>query len=451
MKISTFIDTDFKEYSLYDAHRSIPNLMDGLKTVQRKVLYTAVQHSGKIKTSQLGAKAAELTRYHHGESSIIDASVGMGKDYPGSNNAPLMEKIGQFGNRLNHDHSSPRYISARLSENYQQMFSSEDNDILNYLEDDGDTVEPQCFLPSIPLVLVNGANGRCPGFNCVVFHHTVKDVRRAVLETLKYGCVQTPLVPMYNGFSGTVSREADGSQIVIKGVLEVENTTTIVIKELPLKWQQNKYKLDVLNPLIESKVIKSYTNKSTATGWHWIIKCPRETTKLPIETLHKEFGIIERKSPTINLWNADQTAMLTLTSPEDVVHEFCKARLPLYQQRKDSMLQKLSVKIRWSQIKMAFIKGWRSGGQETCKDLSGNELLKAVFVMVMDRLDKSMLNGVGLKPDEIKKLLQMPIGSLTVDNCIKLGENVASLIEEYNSLNGTEIQHMWVADLKRIK
>ena len=99
--------------------------------------------------------------YHHGEASLNGAIVNMAQDFVGSNNINLLMPNGQFGTRLQggKDSASERYIFTRLNNVTRNIFKKEDDDILNYLDDDGQSVEPIYYVPIIPMVLVNGALG----------------------------------------------------------------------------------------------------------------------------------------------------------------------------------------------------------------------------------------------------------------------------------------------------
>jgi DNA topoisomerase-2 len=85
----------------------------------------------------------------------------MAQDFVGSSNVPLLVPSGQFGTRAQggNDYASPRYIFTRLSPLTRLLFPNEDDAHLKPLEEDGQLVEPKYFLPVIPTLLVNGAQG----------------------------------------------------------------------------------------------------------------------------------------------------------------------------------------------------------------------------------------------------------------------------------------------------
>lgn len=94
--VSGFINHELIHFSTYDCARSIPNILDGFKTSQRKIMFVSLKHITKneMKVGQLGPKVSELTDYHHGEQSLNGAIVSMAQDFVGSNNLNLLEPRG---------------------------------------------------------------------------------------------------------------------------------------------------------------------------------------------------------------------------------------------------------------------------------------------------------------------------------------------------------------------
>ena len=165
-----FIDKEMIHFSKYDCDRSIPNLMDGLKTSQRKILFAAFKRKlvHEIKVAQFSGYVSEHSGYHHGEQSLNGAIVNMAQNFVGSNNINLFLPNGQFGTRLQggSDSASERYIFTALANMARIIFRTDDDKVLRYLEDDGTPVEPDWYAPIIPMILVNGSKGIGTGFSC---------------------------------------------------------------------------------------------------------------------------------------------------------------------------------------------------------------------------------------------------------------------------------------------
>jgi DNA topoisomerase-2 len=166
---SQFVNNELINFSIADLERSIPNLIDGFKPSQRKVLYGCIKKGlyNDIKVAQLSGYISEHTSYHHGEVSLQGTIINMAQDFVGSNNINLLFPSGQFGTRLQggKDAGSPRYIFTHLMPVTKVLFNEHDNKLLDYLDDDGVTIEPKYYIPVIPLLLVNGSEGIGTGYS----------------------------------------------------------------------------------------------------------------------------------------------------------------------------------------------------------------------------------------------------------------------------------------------
>lgn len=115
---SDFVNKELVLFSNMDNERSIPNLVDGLKPGQRKVMFTCFRRNDKreVKVAQLAGSVAEMSAYHHGEQSLMSTIINLAQNFVGSNNINLLLPIGQFGTRLQggKDAASPRYIFTML-------------------------------------------------------------------------------------------------------------------------------------------------------------------------------------------------------------------------------------------------------------------------------------------------------------------------------------------------
>ena len=94
------VDCDYELLLLVG--RSIPNIMDGLKPGQRKVIFTCLKRNDRkeVKVAQLAGSVAEKSAYHHGEASLMATIINLAQNFVGSNNLNLLLPIGQFGTRL---------------------------------------------------------------------------------------------------------------------------------------------------------------------------------------------------------------------------------------------------------------------------------------------------------------------------------------------------------------
>jgi DNA topoisomerase-2 len=112
-----FINKDLIHFSNYNLERSIPNVMDGLKTSQRKILFSALKRNLKseIRVAQFAGYVSEHSGYHHGEASLNDAIVGMAQDFVGSNNINWLVPQGQFGTQYSECYGRSENFAAQDS------------------------------------------------------------------------------------------------------------------------------------------------------------------------------------------------------------------------------------------------------------------------------------------------------------------------------------------------
>lgn len=208
VNFSDFINRELVLFSQADNIRSIPHILDGFKPSQRKVLYACFKKKLKneIKVAQLGGYIGEHSAYHHGEMSLNGAIIGMAQTHCGSNNVHLLYPSGQFGTRRmgGKDHASARYIFTRLEKIARAIFHPDDDALLNYLNDDGLSIEPDYYMPVIPMVLVNGSDGIGTGWSSTIQNHNPREVI-ANLRKMINGEEPEVMHPHFSGYTGEVS------------------------------------------------------------------------------------------------------------------------------------------------------------------------------------------------------------------------------------------------------
>lgn len=166
--------------------------------------------------------------------------VNLAQDYIGSNNVNLLMPNGQFGTRDQggKDHASARYIFTELSPMARTLFHTGDDPILNYLKDDTTDIEPEWYMPIMPLILVNGAEGIGTGWSTSVPCYNPADII-ANIRRLMANEQQEPMNPWWRGFKGTI-RKTGEHKYDVTGIVNKIDDTTVEITELPIhRWTQN--------------------------------------------------------------------------------------------------------------------------------------------------------------------------------------------------------------------
>lgn len=434
LKVKDFIEKKWAVYADYDNRRSLPNLIDGLKTTQRKVLYTALslpKNGAPVRVSRFAAKASEMTSYHHGERSMMDTVVKLAQDFPGSNNYPLLEKHGQFGSRLSNESAGARYIETKLHKNWNLFFKDVDQDIVEYLHDDGISIEPKHFIPILPMVLVNGSDGIGNGFRTSILPYDVKSIIKCLNECIKHGKTKSKLIPFVNGFTGEV--EKIDKQVSFKGKFTKINTTKIRITELPPYYNNEKYKT-LLNNLIESGHINDYENRSTEDSWEWIITCPRATTNMSDDELMVLFGLVTKITENLVGWGVDDSSPITFNTPEELLEYWFTVRITFYEKSLTKQIEIIENDLMWLDSKIKFIK-W-------CLNNDFRKLTKAQFI------EQSCKDVKELTIELASEFVNIPMYKITKDEVEKAKNEIKAKVTLLNDLSQKTPLEIMSADLK---
>ena len=246
---SQFVNEELIHFSNANNLRSLPSILDGMKPSQRKILFGCFKRGlrSEIKVAQLAGYVSENAAYHHGEVSLCDTIVGMAQQFVGSNNLNVLVPNGQFGSRLmgGKDAASARYIFTYLDPIADAIFRKEDAGILRHLEDDGMVVEPETYLPVMPMLLVNGCIGIGTGFSTDIPPYNPADLAARIRDRLLgrlSSLTGVVLKPWWAGFKGAVVAD-EGTGWTTKGVYTLNDASnTITITELPVGVWTKDYK-----------------------------------------------------------------------------------------------------------------------------------------------------------------------------------------------------------------
>ena len=167
MSIKSFLDNELCDYAKYSTIRAIPSCIDGLKNSGRKVIYSAQSELNKETKVSVFAGITQLkTVYLHGD--ISEPIVKLARNFCGSNNLPLLKASGNFGTRMLPEASATRYIFTEKQPYFNKIINPLDNDILISQEFEGEGIEPRFFVPTLPILLLNGSHGVATGFSSTI-------------------------------------------------------------------------------------------------------------------------------------------------------------------------------------------------------------------------------------------------------------------------------------------
>jgi len=439
---NNFFNREFIDFSMYDNIRSIPSVFDGLKPSQRKILYATFKKKLNIdaKVSQFSGYVIEQTSYHHGNISLEDTIISMAQDFVGSNNINLLLPKGQFGTRINggKDAASSRYIFTKLNPLTRNIFKEDDDDILNYLNDDGFPIEPKHYIPIIPMVLVNGSEGIGTGWSTKLPNYDPADIIKYLVLKIKDKPTEN-LHPKYKGFKGKIIFDSDNNRYITRGIIKKVNMSTLNISELPIGMWNDKY-YEILDKLVDDKVIKDYTKNDTDVKVDITINIAREILK-QIEDENRLDIVFKMETyvsmSNMHLFNKDGQ-IHRYENIDEIINEFVEVRLEYYQKRKDYILSQLERDRKILLNKMKFI----------------NEILKGSIELKNKKRDEIELKMVELEiskmDDSFNYLLNMSLLSLTTEKLAELKKIYADKKSEIEELTKTSIKQLWLKDLNEL-
>ena len=169
------------------AARALPDVRDGLKPVQRRILYSMIElNNGPDKPHRKCARIVGDTmgKYHpHGDSSIYDALVKLAQDF--STRYPLVDGHGNFGSVDGDGAAAMRYTEARLSKISMEMLADIDMDTVDFTPNFDETEKEPTVLPSrYPNLMVNGTSGIAVGMATNIPPHNLREVIAAVVRII---------------------------------------------------------------------------------------------------------------------------------------------------------------------------------------------------------------------------------------------------------------------------
>ena len=487
----TFVNKDLIHFSNRDLERSIPSLIDGFKESNRKIYYGCQKrklYAKEIKVAQLSGYISEVSAYHHGETSLQQAIIGMAQNYIGSNNINLLMPIGQFGTRIKggSDAASPRYIHTKLSETAKAIFRIEDSAVLKRLDDDGMLIEHEYYIPVIPMILVNGGIGIGTGFSTNIPNHNPTDIiaecRKIISVIDKQNIINTKedllqiyqlidktklskINPWYIGFKGSIYPDKEGT-FQSRGVWNWIDDQTIEVTELPIGIWTEDYK-DYLISLIQnnSPILKDFENHYTDKNVKFILKLYPNVRKAIEPVFETEFKLVSNKNLNMNnihLYNEEGT----IEKFKDALHiikEWSKVRLLKYYERKKHQLKIMNNKYTMLSAKVKFIQEIVDRKLNIMnrknKDLE-EDLKKRGYPMLSEKVDtddndeenrEEMKDEGKIEVLNYNYLTRMPIHQLTYEKKQALEKEAEKLNLMINELKKKQIHNIWEEELNEVE
>lgn len=479
LSFDDFINTEMIKFSISDCERSLPNLIDGFKEGHRKVLFGCfkkkIKYSGKvIKVAQLAGIVADISAYHHGEQNLYKTITHMASQYVGCNNIPLLYRDGQFGSRAEggKDAANARYISTKIDMLTRLIFREEDEPILTYREDDGRKVEPEFYVPIIPMICVNGCiTGIGTGWSCNIPCYNPVDIVECIRIWIKSGykafeedkdddikvSLFPEIKPWYRGFTGEIKFVMEGKYLTYGRIEETKNGCHV--SELPIGMWISEFE-DNLAALKEEKTIKDYKNHSDPDKVDFtIIQQPNTEFELNLKNLKLISALSTRNMVLFD----DNHKLKRYSSIDSIIDEYCKVRYAFYVKRKAYNLNKLNKLLLQLQNKKRFLTEIIDGtiilfrNKQYIKTAEIVSLLyerkynkESDFVIEEeDENEEEKQNDTATKTD-FNYLLKLHISSITQEQIDKLNNELVQTQEQIDKLTNTSEGDIWLEELSEL-
>jgi DNA topoisomerase-2 len=363
----------------------------------------------------------------------------MAQDFVGANNIHWFAPNGQFGTRLEggKDAASPRYIHTHLTPESIKLVPSDDFGILTYREDDGMMVEPEWYAPILPMVLVNGARGIGTGFSTFVPQYNpeiLADLLTGWLETGSDEMLMTAkLMPWSKGTTCRVEADGDGWIVTANATWDPKKRM-LSVRDLPPGVWTSDFKAMLTAYEEERKYVKDFTDLSTDISVHADILV---TEDVKADDLTKIFGLTS-KIKLSNMHLFDPSGRIRkYESPNEILLEYAKTRLALYQTRKDHILADIAKQLPYHEQVVRFIEDQVSDDPV----LDFRKKSKTVCESLLLENEYTPIDG------SFEFILRLPVSTFTAEVIAKHKADLEVLRTRRAQMESTPPAKLWSDDL----
>ncbi len=348
--LTQIVKEEYRTYQIYTLmDRAIPYLQDGLKPGQRRILYTLWRNQSKGLIKVSSATGLVLTLHPHGPASIESAIVNMAQDYTFSNNYPLIDRKGYFGERMETAPAAGRYIECRLGKVAEFLLFDDMNQVAMVPNYDETVMEPVAMLPKLPLMLLNGAEGIGTGFSSVIpsFHH--KDLCASTIAYLETGKAKK-LKPYVHNYDEKIAVDAKGRLLFTMRFEEIGGS--IYITEVPRGYDAQKIYRHITK-FIDADYVKDFIDSSVSNQIkiELIFKRGQQPS---LEEVRQKMGVQSSLVPNYTL--ISERGVRIFETPEEIIEIFAEQRLTVVRRRYELLSDEYEKKIRQNNEIIKFIK-----------------------------------------------------------------------------------------------
>lgn len=442
--ITDFFNTDYKDYSKYViATRALPSIVDGFKVGARKIMHAALNGAAKsgkeIKMLNLVGDVYNLSYFLHGDQSLYGATFTLGGEF--KDNLNPIDITGQHGSlRDEKAVSAPRYLYIKHSK-FTKLYKV-DEDLLEYVFDEGAYLEPHYYLPIIPTTITARNEGMAPGYKFSSFSYNPVDIIDACIEILnsKDGKIKdTTIRPFVRGINPEkFTFDTDVNKWLNSGTYKVDIKQDILqVLDLPYDMGYDKFEKK-LNDMVDKGFIKDWRNYSQDGNInYWVIFNKGDLAKQikpeNKEKLLKKLGLFTYV-PDDLLYVLDEHGKVKhFNTKEELVEYFVAFRLNKYNDRKDKLVSVMEKKYK--------------DNNNICKFI---ELVSSGELVISNRKTKDVktdLKKYNL-PDSV---LTVAISKLTDEEKKELLQKNKEIEKQLKYIKKTTIKDMYLNDLNELR
>ena len=444
--ITNFLNTEYLNYAFSVLEeRAIPSVIDGFKPGARKIMHAALAGTtkdGKLyKLLALSGDAMRVSLYAHGDASLNSTIVNMCKYF--NDNLNPLESDSQVGSlRDPNSAGAPRYLYVKHSK-YMDLIYKTDYDLLDFIFEEGQYVEPMTYLPIIPTVLCKNNIGVAVGYSMHNQAYNPIDIITACQEVIKSRSdkkdkITTQIRPYLRGIKQSNWKFEDGNWYNYGEWKFNQSKDLMIVTDLPADVSYDDFE-KLLNKFEDESYIKNWKNRSVDGGVNYEITFPKKQLAVEMKKdrsgkrLANRFKLIKMLSSDL-LWLLDENHKLkNFHNKNEVVEYFVNYRLTIYTERKKKLVKILEERIK-----------------------KNDELVKFITLVCNGKLKIRNRSKKDIKIDmDVQKLpmelISTPMSKVTIeerDELLKQNEEMKNKLEY---IKKTTEKQMYLNDLANLK
>ena len=444
--ITNFLNTEYLNYAFSVLEeRAIPSVIDGFKPGARKIMHAALAGTtkdGKLyKLLALSGDAMRVSLYAHGDASLNGTIVNMCKYF--NDNLNPLESDSQVGSlRDPNSAGAPRYLYVKHSK-YMDLIYKTDYDLLDFIFEEGQYVEPMTYLPIIPTVLCKNNIGVAVGYSMHNQAYNPIDIITACQEVIKSRSdkkdkITTQIRPYLRGIKQSNWKFEDGNWYNYGEWEFNQSKDLMIVTDLPADVSYDDFE-KLLNKFGDESYIKNWKNRSVDGGVNYEITFPKKQLAVEMKKdrsgkrLANRFKLIKMLSSDL-LWLLDENHKLkNFQNKNEVVEYFVNYRLTIYTERKKKLVKILEERIK-----------------------KNDELVKFITLVCNGKLKIRNRSKKDIKIDmDVQKLpmelISTPMSKVTIEERDELLKQNEEMKNELEYIKKTTEKQMYLNDLANLK